>query len=278
MPQPFARRFNLMRRGAAGNISRPGQLISFPAGGQLLVEPPVYLGGFAPPAGTVGVPYSYDLAPLFTGDALAFSANVLPAGLSISGSVITGTPTTVEAPSVTVTATNAAGSASTDPATLTINPAAPAYLGGFAPPAGTVGVAYNYDLAPLFTGDALTFSANVLPAGLSISGSAITGTPTTAEAPSVTVTATNVSGSDSTEAATLTINPAPPVQVDRQQLLDFLQSEGWTPDTSDPDAWYFPQTDDTLTAQMVNTCNFDDLSPALAHDVREGVQLQGFCL
>ncbi len=88
---------------------------------------------------TVGTPFNYGVPP-FTGTApISYSATGLPNGLSFdAGSrTISGTPTTVQTPTVTITATNVAGSSSgqftlavsasatqpptpTGPATLTI--------------------------------------------------------------------------------------------------------------------------------------------------------------
>lgn len=105
-------------------IKRHGGLYKPYGRGQIVpppppLEPPVYLGGFAPPAGQVGIAYNHDLAQYFTG-AVSYAADVLPAGLSVVGAAITGTPTTAEAPLVTITATNPDGSTPSDPATLAI--------------------------------------------------------------------------------------------------------------------------------------------------------------
>ena len=133
------------------------------------------------------------------GDALTFSATGLPAGLTISASgQITGTPTTAGANSVTVTANDGRGGtgsatfswpiAAANVAPVVTNPGAQS---------GTVGTAVTalQIVATDGNGDALTFSATGLPAGLTISASGqVTGTPTTAGANSVTVTANDGRG------------------------------------------------------------------------------------
>ena len=79
-------------------------------------------------------------------------------------------------------------------------------------PGGTVGVAYNQTLAA--TGDApITWAVTTgsLPAGLSLNADtgAITGTPTTADSVTFTVTASNDAGTD-TQELTIVIAPATP--------------------------------------------------------------------
>lgn len=79
---------------------------------------------FAPtlPAGTVGAAYSAPLAATGFGP-FVYSASGLPAGLALSGSTISGVPSAAGSYSVTLTATDAAGSVATAQATLTINSA-----------------------------------------------------------------------------------------------------------------------------------------------------------
>src|SRR5579884_873289 len=73
---------------------------------------------------------------------------------------------------------------------------------------GTVGTAVSLQISATDSGGAsLTYSASGLPAGLSISSSGlITGTPTTANTYSVTVTATDTTGATGSTSFTWTIN------------------------------------------------------------------------
>jgi len=128
-----------------------------------------------------------------------WSASGLPAGLSISSTTgtISGTPTTACACSVTLTATDssgASGSASlTWTTTNTVSVTSPGDQTDVSGSAiGIVSVAAT-DSSSTAT---LTWSATGLPAGLSIdpASGAISGSPTTAGASSVTVTATDGSG------------------------------------------------------------------------------------
>ncbi len=77
-----------------------------------------------PPGGTVGVPYSFTVTASGTAP-IAFAATGLPPGLSIdpASGAISGTPTTGGSYSVTITATNAGGTA-TQNATMAIAGAA----------------------------------------------------------------------------------------------------------------------------------------------------------
>ena len=130
------------------------------------------------------------------GDALTYSASGLPAGLSINASsgFISGTPTTAGASSVTVTVNDGRGGiATTASFGWTVQAAAniPPSITTPAAQTSTVGQAASLAISASDpNGDALTYSASGLPAGLSINASSglISGTPTTAGASSVTVT------------------------------------------------------------------------------------------
>jgi uncharacterized repeat protein (TIGR02543 family) len=103
--------------GAAATIAMThsdGCLIYVPS----IVSVPIYkITGTAPTITTasfsdaqVGVPYTANLAATGTAP-ITWSAENLPAGLSISGSAISGTPSAAGTSNVTITATNAQGSA-----------------------------------------------------------------------------------------------------------------------------------------------------------------------
>lgn len=82
--------------------------------------------------GTIGVAYSYDTSILFTGGAVdTYSVNgTLPNGLSINPSTgeISGTPTTAEVDTISITAENSGGIATTIASSITIVAAATEYL------------------------------------------------------------------------------------------------------------------------------------------------------
>src|SRR5437762_1808403 len=162
--------------------------------------------------GTVGVPFSYQIAA--TGTPASYNATALPAGLTVDTftGVISGTPaagTDAGSPySVTISATYSTGSGAitgSGTLTLTINPAPPVITSG--PTAsGTVGTAFSYQITA--SNNPTSFGATGLPAGLTVKTSTglISGNPTTAGIYGVTISATNVSG---TGTATLVITIGP---------------------------------------------------------------------
>ena len=168
--------------------------------------------------GTVGTPVSVQIhaTDSASGQTLTYSATGLPAGLSINSStgLISGTPTTAQTTSVTVTAkdtTNASGSAAF---TWTINSATGNTVTVTNPgnQTGTVGTAVSVQIhaTDSASGQTLTYSATGLPAGLSINSSTglISGTPTTAQTTSVTVTAKDTTNASGSATFTWTINPS----------------------------------------------------------------------
>jgi hypothetical protein len=74
------------------------------------------------PVATVGTAYSTSLTATGYGP-FKYAASNLPTGLSLSGNIISGIPTTAGTSVVTLTATDAAGAATSALATLVVNPA-----------------------------------------------------------------------------------------------------------------------------------------------------------
>ena len=183
----------------------------------------------SPQTATVGVGYSTATAQAFrdpNGDALTYSAGPLPAGVSINAGtgIISGTPSsTVGSPfSVQVTARDPAGASVSTSYVLTVVNAnqAPVLTGTgiTSPQTATVGVGYSTATAQAFrdpNGDALTYSASPLPAGVSINAGTgvISGTPsTTVGSPfSVQVTARDPAGASVSTSYLLNVVPVTPV-------------------------------------------------------------------
>jgi hypothetical protein len=139
----------------------------------------------------------------------AWSATGLPSGLSIDNTgLISGTPSATGASSISVTATNGAGSSAPASFIITItNGPVPAITSG-SRALGTVGTALGYQITA--SNSPTSFAAAGFPTGLSINTSTglISGTPTGAGTSPVTVSATNGNGTG-TATVTFTIYAAP---------------------------------------------------------------------
>lgn len=141
-----------------------------------------------------GVPFTYSI--VYTGTPSAdVVALPLPAGLSLVGLDITGTPTVSGVFMFDITVQHPAdtGAMFTDTiqVTLTINATAPTITSATTA-SGTVGVPFNYTVTASGTAP-ITFGASGLPAGLTFDGTTISGTPTTPGMSTVVLTATGTS-------------------------------------------------------------------------------------
>ena len=99
-------------------------------------QPPTVANAIPNQMATMGQNFSY-LIPAGTfsdpnGDALTLSIGGLPNGLTLNGSTISGTPTTVQAPTVTVMATDPGNLAVSTQFTITVSAASPVNPGSFA--------------------------------------------------------------------------------------------------------------------------------------------------
>ncbi len=153
------------------------------------------------PAGTMGTAYSQTI--LATGGATPYSYAVtggaLPGGLGLAASgAITGTPTTAGSFSFTVTVTDAASKTAVQSYSVTVSASASTLaLNAATLPAGSVGKAYSASISA--TGGTAPYSFAVMsgsvPLGTSLSPSGLlSGTPTTANTYSFTVTVTDNAG------------------------------------------------------------------------------------
>jgi len=166
------------------------------------------------PDGTVGIPYdaTIGVAGGTSPYSCSITAGTLPAGLSLSGCVVSGTPTTAGSATVTVKVDDTGTPAQTTsgPETIVINPAALTLTNTL--PNGTVGVVYSASIGASggTTPYTCSISSGTLPAGLTLTGCTVTGTPTTAGSSTVTVMVTDSSSPTKTvsQSEMIVINPS----------------------------------------------------------------------
>jgi len=162
---------------------------------------------------TAGSPFSYAITA--TNSPTSFNATNLPSGLNVSTStgVISGTPQSAGASTITLDATNAGGTG-TATLLLTINPSAtpPPVITSPLSASGNVGSNFSYNITA--TNNPTSYNATGLPSGLSINTASglISGQPTTKGVFPVTLTASNAAGMGAAS-LTLTISPAAPPSV-----------------------------------------------------------------
>ena len=193
--------------------------------------------------GKVGEAYSQTLAA--TGAApitWSIESGSLPAGLTLSGNTISGTPTTAGTFTFTVKAGNSVGNDTKElsiviqAAPVEPDPGQPPVITTTTLSGGKVGEAYSQTLAA--TGAApITWSieSGSLPAGLTLSGNTISGTPTTAGTFTFTVKAGNSVGNDTKE------------------LSIVVQAAPVEPDPGQPPVITSPTTDQKITVAVDDT-------------------------
>lgn len=164
------------------------------------------------PDATSGTAYSFQLVTTPAQPAgTTYSANDLPAGLSIGNSTgaISGTTGAVGLYKGTLALTS--NSATTlYPYQITVDPAAGApTLTSNGGASGTVGTPFLYTITA--TNNPTSYNVAQLPPGLSVSGAQISGNPTTSGLYFTSVSANNGSGQGAIVVLFFTINPAAPV-------------------------------------------------------------------
>jgi Putative Ig domain len=197
----------------ATDSSNPMETTTGPV--SLTINPAGSLTLTSPPPGTANIPYSGTIG--VSGGTMPYScaitAGTLPAGLTISNCTISGTPTTPGTTTITVKGTDSSNPAltTTGPVIIVINPGALS-LTLSSLPNGTVNVPYSSTIG--VTGGtapySCTITAGTLPAGLSLAGCLVSGTPTVAGTVNLTVKAVDSGNPQETTTGpvSLTINPA----------------------------------------------------------------------
>ena len=166
----------------------------------------------------VGVFFTLDIKPYFTGADSYTSNGTLPPGVTLDGSagILSGDPTTAGVYTPNIVGVNVNGLSVNNPVQITVTEVAPVWS---TIPAQTTtqGDPVSLSVAPYCTGADITYSVtpgSPLPAGLSISAAGlITGTPTTPGTSNPRIRAVNSGGTVDSAAFVWTINSnvAPPV-------------------------------------------------------------------
>ena len=164
-------------------------------------------------AGLVGSAYSATLAATSGTAPYTWSlvSGTLPAGLSLNTSTgaITGAPTTAGTSSITVQAADTKGLVGTKALSIAVTAPAVLAISTTSLAGGTVGTAYSVTLAAAGGTKPYTWSISTgtLPAGLTLNSStgAITGTPTTSGASSITVRVTDAAARTITKALSINV-------------------------------------------------------------------------
>jgi alpha-tubulin suppressor-like RCC1 family protein len=184
------------------------------------VVPPLSITTTSLPSGTVGVAYAQSVEA--TGGQTPYSWSVtgtMPDGVTINATTgaISGTPTTAGTFNFTLTATDAGSPQQSVSKALSITITAvipPITITTTSLPDATVGVAYSQTVQASGGQGAYTWSADGLPAGLSINTStgAIAGTPSVAGTFNVSVTVNDAATPPQTvsKSFSLVVAPAPP--------------------------------------------------------------------
>jgi hypothetical protein len=149
--------------------------------------------------GQVGVPYSVTLAVTGTpAPTVSVTTGTLPAGLSLTGSTISGTPTTAASYTFTVSATNDTGTAAR---TYTVVISAATNITTTTLPSVATGAAFALPLAATGTAPIswVISTRGTLPTTVQMIGNTLSGTIASAASHTFTVDAFGPSGTDSQE-------------------------------------------------------------------------------
>ena len=172
-----------------------------PAPGPIVISPTTLANA------SLGVLYSAAITATGGLAPLSLTVSGLSAGLSFDGTNILGTPTALGVDALTIIATDVRGVSQTNVLTLTVVDS----MIQFSPvlTTGQVGTPYSANLTANGGYGTIVFGATGLPAGLQLSGNAISGTPAISGSYPVSLTATDSVGTAVVVTLTLLINPAP---------------------------------------------------------------------
>ena len=137
--------------------------------------------------------------------ALSYAPGTLPAGVTLAGDVLSGTPTVPGTYTVDVTASNGVSPNATQTFTLTVTGSAPAITS-----AASASVLATASFSHTFAASgnpapALSYAPGTLPAGVTLAGDVLSGTPTVPGTYTIDVTAANGISPNATQTFTLTV-------------------------------------------------------------------------
>ncbi|SVA91635.1 uncharacterized protein METZ01_LOCUS144489, partial [marine metagenome] len=159
------------------------------------------------PSATVGNTYGQALSAAGADGTYSWSisSGTFPAGLTLVGSTISGTPTANGTSEFTAKVTSGDGQTATRPLSITVFPALSMTLDSL--PSSIVDSTYSTTLTA--TGGDGTYSWSIasgtLPAGLTLSADTISGTPTTTETSTFTVQVTSGDGQTATKELSISV-------------------------------------------------------------------------
>jgi hypothetical protein len=179
----------------------------------ITINPEIVLPSL-PPA-TMGTLYKEVITPSGgTGPYTFTVTGSLPPGLTLTGDIISGTPTTAGTYSFIITVRDSLGSTGLRSYSFTVNPPI-ITLSPTGLPAGQVGTQYSQPEVFTATGGSGSYTYSVtlgaLPTGLTLTGDTISGTPTVAGTFDFNITATDADPNHFTgsQRYTITISPQP---------------------------------------------------------------------
>ena len=199
-------------RDVRGILPNPGQPSPCPSSVQGASPSPVSITTSSLPGGQVTAPYTTTLVAANGATPYTWTATPLPAGLTLSGAVISGTPTAAATTNVVNTVTDKAGGTASKTLPLVIAAAPPSALTitTSSLPGGQVTAPYTTTLVAANGATPYTWTATPLPAGLTLSGAVISGTPTAAATTNVVSTVTDKAGGTASKTLPLVIAAAAP--------------------------------------------------------------------
>jgi hypothetical protein len=163
------------------------------------------------PGGQVTVPCTTTLVAANGTAPYTWTATPLPAGLTLSGAVISGTPTTAGTTNAVTTVTDNLGNTATKTLVLVIAAAPPPPLSvrTASLPSGQATIAYTATLVAVNGTPPYTWTATPLPPGLARIGADIFGIPTAAGTTNVVVTIADNLGATSRKTLPILVATAP---------------------------------------------------------------------